>query len=100
MRWIPGSSSGNVEDRRGMRIGGGGGFGRMGIGGVLLIAVLSLVFKKNFFALLGSASGCNTTTQGPVQSTPAVDSLKDYITFVLNDAQRLWNQVLPATAGQ
>ncbi len=99
MRWIPGTSSGNVEDRRGSSMGGGGfGFGRMGIGGLLLIGVLSLVFKKNFFALLGSGGGSTTTTQGPVQSTPAEDSLKDYITFVLNDAQTVWARALPVQA--
>jgi predicted metalloprotease len=99
MRWIPGTSSGNVEDRRGSRMGlGGGGFGRMGIGGILVIAVLSLIFKKNFFTLLGSGDGGTTTTQGPIQSSPAEDSLKDYVTFVLNDADSVWAQVLPAQA--
>jgi predicted metalloprotease len=99
MRWIPGTSSSNVEDRRGSGGGfGGGGFGRMGLGGILLIGILSLVFKKNFFALLGAGDGGTTTTQGPVQSTPAEDSLKDYITFVLNDAQTVWAQALPVQA--
>ena len=79
----------------------GGGFGRMGIGGLLLIAILSLVFKKNFFALLGNAGdGSVQTTNGPVQSTPAEDSLKEFVTFVLNDAQGAWARILPEQANR
>ncbi len=55
MKWTRGGSRANLEDRRG--IGGGSGGGRpgmkLGIGGFLLLAVLSLVFKKDFFALVG-----------------------------------------------
>ena len=46
MRWTPGGSSSNVEDRRGM--GGGGGFrmgggGGMGIGGAVILFGVWLV---------------------------------------------------------
>jgi predicted metalloprotease len=99
MRWIPGTSGRNVEDRRGTRMGFGGGMGRMGIGGIILVAILSFVFKQDFFALLGSANGSGvTTTEGPIQSSPAEDSLKDMVTFVLNDAQTVWTQALPVQA--
>ena len=56
MRWTPGGSSDDVEDRRDQGGGGGGGgFGGMhiGIGGLVILFVLSLIFKQNFFALLG-----------------------------------------------
>jgi predicted metalloprotease len=97
MKWTPGSSSDNVEDRRGQSTGpGGGGFGRLGIGGVIVIGILSLVFKQNLFTLLDSGGGASTTSSGPVASSPAEDSLKDFITFVLNDAQHSWAQALPA----
>jgi predicted metalloprotease len=60
MRWTPGGVSGNVEDRRGssggMGFGGGGGV-RLGLGGFIIVAVLSLVFKTNFFSLLGGGGG-------------------------------------------
>ncbi|MFO0671166.1 MAG: neutral zinc metallopeptidase [Polyangiaceae bacterium] len=51
-------STANVEDRRGegRSYGGGGGGGggiRLGLGGFVLLGVLSLVFRQNFFALLG-----------------------------------------------
>src|SRR5207249_1089300 len=57
MKWTPGGTSQDVEDRRDEG-GGGGGFQfggmHLGIGGALILLVLSLVFKQNFFALLGN----------------------------------------------
>src|ERR1700688_767559 len=59
MRWTPGGSSDDVEDRRhdsgsgGMQLGGV----HLGIGGMLIVLVLSVVFHRNFFALLGMGSG-------------------------------------------
>ena len=54
MRWTPGGTSDDIEDRRDQS-GGGGGFGfggmRLGLGGLLILFVLSLIFKQNFFAL-------------------------------------------------
>src|SRR5665213_1448878 len=52
MEWKPGGVSDDVEDRRS---GGGGGFGgygpHFGVGGTLLLLVLSLVFHRNLFLL-------------------------------------------------
>ena len=60
MRWNEGGGvSPDIEDRRGEGGGfgfGGGGF-RLGCGGIILLAILSLVFRKNFFALLDGGSG-------------------------------------------
>ena len=58
MRWTPGGRSADVEDVRGE--GGGSGFRirgpHLGIGGFLVVLVLSLVFKRDFFSLLGIAN--------------------------------------------
>src|SRR5262245_53386706 len=94
MKWQMGSSSRNVEDRRGMRMVPGGGFGRMGIGGVVILLILSLVFKRDFLSLAAGGGGGTTTENGPVNSTPAEDSLKEFITWVLNDAQGAWPGIL------
>ena len=73
MRWSPGHRSGNVEDRRG---GGGrfiGGAGGMGIGTLVVLLVLSLIFKRDFFSLVGGG-GVETgseTAAGPAETTPA-----------------------------
>ena len=57
MRWTDGGESSDIEDRRDESGGGGGGFGfggmHIGIGGALILLVLSLIFHQNFFALLG-----------------------------------------------
>jgi hypothetical protein len=46
MRWTPGGVSGNIEDLRSS--GGGGGFGRVGLGGLFIALILSLIFGRDF----------------------------------------------------
>jgi uncharacterized protein len=109
MRWTPGGSSDDVEDRRDESGGGGGGgfgFGGMhiGIGGLVILFILSLVFKQNFFALLGGGGaapgGTSTSVSRP---NPALDEtekpLVQFVTFVLNDTQKTWDETLPQQAG-
>jgi uncharacterized protein len=102
MRWTPGSDRGNVEDRRGQR-GGGGGFGlpigRLGIGGFLVLLVLSFIFKTNFFALLGGGGGAPVTSQAPATATPEEEKMADFVTFTLNDVQDTWSKQF-ASSGQ
>ena len=96
MRWIPGGSSSDVEDRRGQ---GGGGFGggggmRLGLGGFAVLLVLSLVFKKDFFSLVGAgAPAGDPTTSAPVRSTAEEEQRKQFVTAVLNDAQDTWTRL-------
>src|SRR4029077_15876314 len=103
MKWTPGGESQDIEDRRDEDGGGSGGgfqFGGMhlGIGGALILLVLSLVFKQNFFALLGnggpqpsSSSASKPDTVRDRQEEPLVQ----FVSFVLDDAQKTWDQVLP-----
>jgi predicted metalloprotease len=109
MRWTPGGDSSDVEDRRDEGGGGGGGgfgFGglHLGIGGIILVLVLSLIFKQNFFALLGNGSSSVAPGSAAVsQPNPLRDSsekpLVDFVTFVLNDTQKTWTDILPQQAG-
>ena len=58
MRWKPGQTSQDIEDRRGMAGGGGrfsGGRG-LGVGGFVILLILSLVFKQDFFNDLSTHS--------------------------------------------
>jgi len=100
MRWTPGGRSDDLEDRRDDSAGGGGfNFGgiHIGIGGFLILLVLSLVFKRNFLSLAGIGGGMNTPTQVS-QPDPARDQreepLVQFVSFVLDDTQKTWTQVL------
>ena len=94
MDWTPGGRSSDVEDDRG---GGGGGFGlpHLGIGGFLIVLVLSLIFHKNFFALLsgGSTASAPTTNARPVND-PGEEREVQFVSFVLDDVQKTWTGIL------
>lgn len=99
MRWTPGGQSPNIEDRRSAGIGGGM---RLGLGGIVILFILSIVFKRDFFSLLNVSQGGMTATTGS-QPDPALDAkeqpLVQFVSFVLDDAQNEWKQILPAEAG-
>src|SRR5215467_7167767 len=105
MRWTPGGESQDIEDRRDEG-GGGGGFQfggmHLGIGGALILLVLSLVFKQNFFALLGGggAPSSPAMNQPDTARDQQEQPLVQFISFVLDDTQRTWEQVLPQQAGR
>src|SRR5436190_2689076 len=94
MRWEAGDRS-NIEDMRG-----GSGGGRMvpiGIGGFVLLLLLSAVTGKNFFALLGSgdvATDRSVGTTGTANSSPAEERLVDFVDAVANDVQDTWSRLL------
>jgi len=108
MKWTPGGESQDIEDRRDEGGGGGGGFQfggmHLGIGGALILLVLSLVFKQNFFALLGGGGGGSPNAPVARQPNPARDQreqpLVQFVSFVLDDTQKTWEQILPQQAGR
>jgi predicted metalloprotease len=68
----------------------------IGIGGAVILLVLSLIFHKNFFALLGGGDQTAPQQQsGPVQETPGEHRNVQFVSFVLDDAQKTWEQTLP-----
>jgi hypothetical protein len=96
MDWQKGGSSDNVEVDSGNG-GGGPGFGggRMGIGGLVVLAILGWVFFKNPLALLdqgGAQSGA------PVQSVPAqVDpQQKAFVSAILHSTEQTWGEIFQA----
>src|SRR2546423_12868235 len=97
MRWTPGGESPNIEDRRGQ--GGGflpGGRAGMGIGGAVVLLVLSLIFGRGF--LTGGTTSADSTgaatADGEVSSSPAEDPLVQVVSFVLDDVQNTWLSIL------
>src|SRR6267142_2080090 len=80
MRWTPGGDSQDIEDRRDEGdSGGGGGFGlpfggmHIGIGGIVFLVILSLLFKRNFFSMFGGGG----IPAGPRTSLSQPDRAKD-----------------------
>jgi predicted metalloprotease len=92
MRWTPGDR-GNIEDMRGRT---GGAAVPLGIGGFLILLVLSWVSGTNLFSLLGTGSPSSQTvgTSGQVSSSPAEEQLVDFVDAVMKDVQDTWETVL------
>jgi predicted metalloprotease len=98
MQWTPGGPSGDLEDRRDQS-GGGGGFGLggipLGIGGTIVVGLLSLFFGQNFSQFFSGAP--STTVSRPDRARDAQEQPEvDFVSFVLDDAQKNWDQILPA----
>jgi predicted metalloprotease len=106
MKWLPGGESDDIEDRRDDSGGGGGGFQfggmHIGIGGAIILLILSFVFKVNFFALLGGG-GAGSSPSTVSHPSPARDAsekpLVQFVSFVLDDTQKEWTTLLPEQTG-
>jgi hypothetical protein len=105
MRWTPGGVSGDIEDRRDSS-GGGGGFGfggggiPFGIGGLLVLLVLSFVFKRDLISPLLNSGHPGAATPGvsrPVDPARNAAEAKEvqFVSFVLDDTQSDWDRLIP-----
>jgi hypothetical protein len=75
----------------------------LGIGGALILLVLSLIFRQNFFALLGggtSGPSSPATSQPDTARDQQEQPLVQFVSFVLDDTQRTWDQILPEQASR
>jgi hypothetical protein len=120
MRWTPGGQSPDIEDRRQSgggsgfsRPGGFGGFGgpilggpgfggrRMGLGTLLLVLLLSFLFRNSLFNSESTAPPQTNPRHGtanPVGSASRdarEETTVQFISFVLDDAQKTWDRLLP-----
>ena len=116
MKWDDNGPSQDLEDRRGESSGrgGGGGFrlggGRMGIGGILVLLVLSIVFKTDLTGALGGggegplpgpgAEPAQGASAPPAQTSAEEEQLVKFMSFVLDDAQANWTRVFAAGNAQ
>ena len=101
MRWREMQPSDNVEDRRGMRAGGGGfGMGGMGmptrglgLGGLVLLLVLGYCVTGDPLGLLDTGDGVQP---GPAETgtrgTPS-DAAGEMISRVFGDTEATWTQI-------
>ncbi len=96
MKWTPGNR-GNIEDLRG-RSGGGMRGMPLGIGGVLVLLLLSWFTGVDFLSLVGGGGGPAPTvsvgTTGSPASSAAEEKTVDFLDAVMEDAQSTWQQLL------
>jgi Predicted metalloprotease len=91
MKWTPGGRSGNLEDRRS-----GGGLAKgLGIGGTVIVLALSLFTGRNLFQDLGVSPGTGENTAMTAADSAREEPEVQFVSFVLDDVQNTWAQVLP-----
>jgi predicted metalloprotease len=97
MRWTPGDR-GNIEDMRGRSGGMAMGAGGLGVGGLLLLLVLSWATGIDLTSIAGGGGSApppeTAGTAGKVNASPAEEKLVDMVDVVLEDAQDTWRQLL------
>jgi predicted metalloprotease len=69
--------------------------GPLGVGGFLVLAVLSLLTGENFLPLPGADGTAPASDAGPVESSPAEEQMVQFVSFVLDDSQNTWSELLP-----
>lgn len=90
MRWTPGGRSEDLEDQRSSGGGGRGGMG-LGIGGLLLLGVLSLVFKRDLVTPFLNVGGGSSVASAPDPKRDAAEEpMVQFVSFVLDDTQKTW----------
>jgi len=94
MRWQGRAGSGNVEDRRGMRMGlpvGGG------IGGIVLLLLISALTGTNPLDMINSGAPGAAVEGG---APPADDPQAQFISVVLRDTEETWQQIMRDRGGE
>jgi uncharacterized protein len=97
MKWTAGNRD-NVEDVR-SRTGGGMRLGGLGIGGLLLMLILSWATGVDFLSLMGPDSistgpSVGTGGGGELRTTPEEEKLVDFVDAVMKDGQDMWQGTL------
>jgi hypothetical protein len=102
----------NVEDRSGMRPRGGlgGGGMKIGLGGIILALIASVLLGVNPFSLLGGMSAPEPASQvappgrpgsaGGGRAAPSADPTKEMVARVLGDTEDVWNALFKAMGAQ
>ena len=95
MRWTPGDR-GDIEDMRG-RSGFPGAGVSLGLGGFVVLLLLSWVSGTNLFTLLGTDTEQppgSVGTTGQVRTSPAEEKMVDFVDAVTKDAEDMWAEKL------
>lgn len=72
--------------------------GTIGCGTLLVLIVLSVIFKQDFVSLLGPslATEAPSSAPGDFQTSPQEEELVEFMSFVLDDLQATWARELPS----
>ena len=94
MRWEGDRQSENVEDRRGMRVGGRG----LALGGIgtIVVTLIALYFGVDPSAILDQMATAPTSAErqaGPSGRSPEENKLAEFSSVVLADTEDVWGQV-------
>jgi predicted metalloprotease len=93
MRWQGREGSGNVEDRRGSRVGGVGLPLGGGIGGIVLVLLLSAVTGQNPLDLIGALGGGGVQVDPGGSAPPADDPQAQFVSVVLKDTEDTFGEI-------
>jgi len=100
MRWRGRRESGNIEDMRGQggmgmggfRLPGGGGGGKLGIVGTIVVVLVGLYFGVDPSVFLGGGSP-QAPTRAVDTSTPQAQENRAFVATVLADTEDTWRQL-------
>lgn len=98
MRWTAGERD-NIDDRRASSGRGRmGGAGSIGIGGLLVLLVLSWATGTDLLSLLGGSGALSPVESAdsgaPVQASPEEEQMVDFVNAVARDTQAVWLRLL------
>jgi hypothetical protein len=93
MKWTPGGRSPNLEDRRGR------GMGTLGVGGGLILLILSLIFGPDIIS--DSQDGALGESYGEVSPADSAreEPMVQFVSFVLDDVQQTWEGAFERAGG-
>ncbi|WP_437882543.1 KPN_02809 family neutral zinc metallopeptidase [Pseudomonas sp. LRF_L74] len=108
MRWQRGRRSDNVEDTRGSSSGSGGGGlrlggGRLSLGGVAAVVVVSLLMGANPLDILSQLAGYeapSASQQQQQQQQAGDDPQRDFVRAILGDTEDTWREIFQANGRQ
>jgi uncharacterized protein len=99
MRWQGGRRSGNVEDYRGSRFGGGG--LKLGVGGTLIALVAAYFLGIDPRVILGLAqSSGGSGPDRPAAVGPPPDEVGQFVSVVLADTEDTWTALFQSAGRQ
>ncbi|WP_054954671.1 KPN_02809 family neutral zinc metallopeptidase [Paenibacillus dakarensis] len=90
MQWKGRRTSSNVEDRRGSR---GPGLIGGGIGGVVILLLVTLLGGGNVTDVLSNLVGSGSDTGAPYTETAEEKELSQFVSVVLADTEDVWTEV-------